>query len=68
MAVFQSTRVLHASRYFARTVRTGQAAVAITRVATLPMTSREKPVRPCVPITITLALRAFAIRTIPSAA
>jgi hypothetical protein len=47
-----------------RTVMTGQGADAMTRVATLPMTILDRPVRPWVPITMKSARLAFAARTI----
>ena len=45
-----------------------QGAVPTTRSGTLPMSRRLRPVRPCVPITMTFACRARAARVMPSAA
>src|SRR4029453_2360541 len=49
-----------------RTVSTGQGARRITRSATLPRRTLERPLRPWVPITIRSARRRRAIRGICS--
>lgn len=53
---------------FERTVITGHVAPVTTRIATLPMTSRDSPVRPCVPMTMRSVFFVLASRRIWSAA